>query len=179
MDDLYGFASSKRTNKVSIKSKYKGSVSKGFVISTEIIIGNAIYHFGYEITNSHVILFDFAKNGNYATLYYIEKPRVVAKAIYKVVKEINKKTKNQRKRYQKKIKDTENKEIKVLFLEGRTIDGINKELRWHFRFYSWNTPYLKDHANPADIGSTNIKNSGYDYNAKYFEPKFAKGDAIK
>ena len=51
---------------------------------------------------------------------------------------------------------------------------INSEISWHYRAY-----YLRilvDHANPADLGSTDKKNSGYDSNAWIFEPKIDWGD---
>ena len=81
--------------------------------------------------------------------------RIVAEAIFKAIKSINKK-------YKKK------------YLKGTTIPGINSEISWHYRAY--NLRILVNHANPADLGSTDKKNSGYDSNAWIFEPKINWGD---
>lgn len=81
--------------------------------------------------------------------------RIVAEAIFKAIKSINKK-------YKKK------------YLKGRTIPGINSEISWHYRAYYLGI--LVNHANPADLGSTDKKNSGYDSNAWIFEPKIDCGD---
>ena len=62
--------------------------------------------------------------------------RIVAEAIFKAIKSINKK-------YKKK------------YLKGRTIPGINSEISWHYRAY--NLRIAVNHANPADLGSTDKK----------------------
>lgn len=87
----------------------------------------------------------------------MERTYIVAEAIFRAVKYINKK-------YKKK------------YLKGRTIGGIHSEIRWHYRAYYHGI--LKNHANPADIGSTDKKNRGYDWNAFLFEPLFILGDEV-
>ena len=67
-----------------------------------------------------------------------------------------------------------NKKYKKKYLKGRTIPGINSEISWHYRAYYLGI--LVNHANPADLGSTDKKNSGYDSNAWIFEPKIDWGD---
>ena len=67
-----------------------------------------------------------------------------------------------------------NKKYKKKYLKGRIIPGINSEISWHYRAY--NLRILVNHANPADLGSTDKKNSGYDSNARIFEPKINWGD---
>ena len=72
------------------------------------------------------------------------------------------------------IMDIFNKKYKKKYLKGRTIPGINSEISWHYRAY--NLRIVVNHANPADLGSTDKKNSGYDSNAWIFEPKINWGD---
>lgn len=102
-----------------------------------------------------MLKFYFDRNPNYSTLFNMGRTRIVAEAIFKAIKSINKK-------YKKK------------YLKGRTIPGINSEISWHYRAY--NLRILVNHANPADLGSTDKKNSGYDSNAWIFEPKINWGD---
>ena len=55
-----------------------------------------------------------------------------------------------------------------------TIPWINSEISWDYRAY--NLRIAVNHANPADLGSTDKKYSGYDSNAWIFEPKINWGD---
>ena len=107
------------------------------------------------LTKKGVLKFYFDRNPNYSTLFNMGRTRIVAEAIFKAIKSINKK-------YKKK------------YLKGRTIPGINSEISWHYRAY--NLRIVVNHANPADLGSTDKKNSGYDSNAWIFEPKINWGD---
>ena len=102
-----------------------------------------------------MLKFYFDRNPNYSTFFNMGRTRIVAEAIFKAIKSINKK-------YKKK------------YLKGRTIPGINSEISWHYRAY--NLRIAVNHANPADLGSTDKKNSGYDSNAWIFEPKINWGD---
>ena len=144
--DTLGFSSTK--NKDTYSSSYKGSVKKGFVISTKLKINNKSYYLFYRINNKKVLLFYFSENVDYATIVQIERARFAAEAIYNAVKSINKK-------------------YKINCLKGRTIKGINSELLWHYRAYYWGV--MANNANPANIGSTDKKDKSYDNNAFLFE----------
>ena len=73
-----------------------------------------------------------------------------------------------------KAKALRMKSQRQTIFQGRSIAGINSEISWHYRAYSLGI--LANRANPADLGSTDKKNSGYDSNAWLFEPKIDWGD---
>ena len=138
-----------------ISNSYSGSTKNGFKITSKISINKKKYNIYSTLTKKGVLKFYFDRNPNYSTLFNMGRTRIVAEAIFKAIKSINKK-------YKKK------------YLKGRTIPGINSEISWHYRAY--NLRILVNHANPADLGSTDKKNSGYDSNAWIFEPKIDWGD---
>jgi RHS repeat-associated protein len=138
-----------------ISNSYSGSTKNGFKITSKININKKKYNIYSTLTKKGVLKFYFDRNPNYSTLFNMGRTRIVAEAIFKAIKSINKK-------YKKK------------YLKGRTIPGINSEISWHYRAY--NLRIAVNHANPADLGSTDKKNSGYDSNAWIFEPKINWGD---
>ena len=138
-----------------ISNSYSGSTKNGFKITSKININKKKYNIYSTLTKKGVLKFYFDRNPNYSTLFNMGRTRIVAEAIFKAIKSINKK-------YKKK------------YLKGRIIPGINSEISWHYRAY--NLRILVNHANPADLGSTDKKNSGYDSNARIFEPKINWGD---
>ena len=138
-----------------ISNSYSGSTKNGFKITSKININKEKYNIYSTLTKKGVLKFYFDRNPNYSTLFNMGRTRIVAEAIFKAIKSINKK-------YKKK------------YLKGRTIPGINSEISWHYRAY--NLRIVVNHANPADLGSTDKKNSGYDSNAWIFEPKINWGD---
>ena len=138
-----------------ISNSYSGSTKNGFKITSKININKKKYNIYSTLTKKGVLKFYFDRNPNYSTLFNMGRTRIVAEAIFKAIKSINKK-------YKKK------------YLKGRTIPGINSEISWHYRAYYLGI--LVNHANPADLGSTDKKNSGYDSNAWIFEPKIDWGD---
>ena len=138
-----------------ISNSYSGSTKNGFKITSKININKKKYNIYSTLTKKGVLKFYFDRNPNYSTLFNMGRTRIVAEAIFKAIKSINKK-------YKKK------------YLKGRTISGINSEISWHYRAY--NLRIAVNHANPADLGSTDKKNSGYDSNAWIFEPKIDWGD---
>ena len=138
-----------------ISNSYSGSTKNGFKITSKININKKKYNIYSTLTKKGVLKFYFDRNPNYSTLFNMGRTRIVAEAIFKAIKSINKK-------YKKK------------YLKGRTIPGINSEISWHYRAY--NLRIAVNHANPADLGPTDKKNSGYDSNAWIFEPKINWGD---
>lgn len=138
-----------------ISNSYSGSTKNGFKITSKININKKKYNIYSTLTKKGVLKFYFDRNPNYSTLFNMGRTRIVAEAIFKAIKSINKK-------YKKK------------YLKGRTIPGINSEISWHYRAY--NLRIAVNYANPADLGSTDKKNSGYDSNAWIFEPKINWGD---
>ena len=119
-----------------ISNSYSGSTKNGFKITSKININKKKYNIYSTLTKKGVLKFYFDRNPNYSTLFNMGRTRIVAEAIFKAIKSINKK-------YKKK------------YLKGRTIPGINSEISWHYRAY--NLRIAVNHANPADLGSTDKK----------------------
>ena len=152
----YSDHSENATNsKDNISNTYTGSTKKGFSITSKIYINNKCYNIYSSLIKNGVLKFYFDRNPNYRKLFDMGRTRIVAEALFKAIKSINKKYKKQ-------------------YLKGRTIGGINSEISWHYRAYYLGI--LGSNANPADLGSTDKKNSGYDSNAWLFEPKIYWGD---
>ena len=155
--DSFGCSS----NKIAKYDKFSNKVYKNkngtYTIKSSIYVNNKKYIIKSTISKKWFLLFYYSKNPDYTKLVSMERTYIVAEAIFRAVKYINKK-------YKKK------------YLKGRTIGGIHSEIRWHYRAYYHGI--LKNHANPADIGSTDKKNRGYDWNAFLFEPLFILGDEV-
>lgn len=132
----------------SIKNTYIGTPEDGFVITSEIYVDNKSYKLEYRITENQAAEFSYARNPDFALLKKTGNSELAAYSIFNITKEINRK-------------------YGIDCLKGRTVKGIKRELLWHYRFYK--RGILKRRAEPADIGSADKENPGYDNNAWIFE----------
>ncbi len=131
-----------------IKNTYIGTPEDGFVITSEIYVDNKPYKLEYRITENQAAEFSYARNPDFALLKKTGNSELAAYSIFNITKEINRK-------------------YGIDCLKGRTVKGIKRELLWHYRFYK--RGILKRRAEPADIGSADKENPGYDNNAWIFE----------
>ena len=106
----------------------------------------------YDITADGIIKFDFKKN-NYWSIVWRGGQGLLAEAMYKQAKKINKK-----------------------FLSGRTIGGLNIELQGHWAAYILTG---HDRVATADMGALTKKAKGYDSNAWFWETGNAARIACK
>ena len=109
----------------------------------------------YEINNG-AIAFDFSQN-DYAGILLKDGSKALANSMYEIAKEI----------------DPEN-------LSGRTVKGIDREMKAHWATYEVlslagssidnnRVGHVRESARIANIGGTDISKPGPDDNAKYFE----------
>ena len=136
--DDFGSASYKNSYKA---HKINGAID-GYNVTTTITIGQKKLTFKYYIRANGVIQFLFTEN-NYWRIYRTGSSRLLAKAMYDVAKKINKK-----------------------FLKGRTVGGLDTELKAHWVAYNA-TGF--ENARRADMGSTYRYGRGYDSNAWIWE----------
>jgi hypothetical protein len=59
------------------------------------------------------------------------------------------------------------KSIDKNFLSGRTIGGLDVELKFHY--FAYTLGILRSKAEPAGMGGIDFRKTGFDYNAWYFE----------
>jgi hypothetical protein len=131
-----------------IKYTYSGNPEDGFFITSEISADNKRYKLEYIITANLAAEFSYAKNPDFDLLKKAGKSELAARSVFNAARSINL-------RYG------------IDCLKGRTVKGIRNELLWHYRFYK--RGILKSRAEPADIGSVDKENPGYDNNAWIFE----------
>jgi|GEM_PF-1138468 len=132
--DPYGYASYKNSY------RYNKS-SKTYNITTKINIMWTNLTYKYTIKNG-VVKFSFEKN-TYWSVLWRGGGKLLAEAIYKVAKSINKN-----------------------YLKGRTIGGVNTEIQLHY--IAFKLGIKKSSSKAADIGAS-YGNTGYDSNAWFFE----------
>ena len=132
--DPYGYASYKNSY------TYNKS-SKTYNITTKINIMWTNLTYKYTIKNG-VVKFSFEKN-TYWSVLWRGGGKLLAEAIYKVAKSINKN-----------------------YLKGRSIGGINTEIQLHY--IAFKLGIKKSSSKAADIGAS-YGNTGYDSNAWFFE----------
>lgn len=132
--DPYGYASYKNSY------TYTKS-SKTYNITTKINIMWTNLTYKYTIKNG-VVKFSFEKN-TYWSVLWRGGGKLLAEAIYKVAKSINKN-----------------------YLKGRSIGGINTEIQLHY--IAFKLGIKKSSSKVADIGAS-YGNTGYDSNAWFFE----------
>ena len=132
--DPYGYASYKNSY------RYNKS-SKTYNITTKINIMWTNLTYKYTIKNG-VVKFSFEKN-TYWSVLWRGGGKLLAEAIYKVAKSINKN-----------------------YLKGRSIGGVNTEIQLHY--IAFKLGIKKSSSKAADIG-VSYGNTGYDSNAWFFE----------
>ena len=132
--DPYGYASYKNSY------RYNKS-SKTYNITTKINIMWTNLTYKYTIKNG-VVKFSFEKN-TYWSVLWRGGGKLLAEAIYKVAKSINKN-----------------------YLKGRSIGGVNTEIQLHY--IAFKLGIKKSSSKAADIGASS-DNTGYDSNAWFFE----------
>ena len=132
--DPYGYASYKNSY------TYNKS-SKTYNIATKINIMWTNLTYKYTIKNG-VVKFSFEKN-TYWSVLWRGGGKLLAEAIYKVAKSINKN-----------------------YLKGRSIGGVNTEIQLHY--IAFKLGIKKSSSKAADIGAS-YGNTGYDSNAWFFE----------
>ncbi|MEQ2491891.1 RHS repeat-associated core domain-containing protein [Ruminococcoides intestinale] len=132
--DPYGYASYKNSY------RYNKS-SKTYNITTKINIMWTNLTYKYTIKNG-VVKFSFEKN-TYWSVLWRGGGKLLAEAIYKVAKSINKN-----------------------YLKGRSIGGVNTEIQLHY--IAFKLGIKKSSSKAADIGAS-YGNTGYDSNAWFFE----------
>ena len=132
--DPYGYASYKNSY------TYNKS-SKTYNITTKINIMWTNLTYKYTIKNG-VVKFSFEKN-TYWSVLWRGGGKLLAEAIYKVAKSINKN-----------------------YLKGRSIGGVNTEIQLHY--IAFKLGIKKSSSKAADIGAS-YGNTGYDSNAWFFE----------
>ena len=122
-------------------NKENGKVS-AYYVTTVIKIGWTKLTYKYTITADGIIKFEFNKN-NYWSLLWRGGGRILAEAMYKQAKAINRN-----------------------FLYGRTIGGIHTELQGHWAAYQVTR---SERARVADMGALTKGKRGYDSNAWFWE----------
>ena len=134
------------TGKASYSNSYSFNiVTQSYMVLTTILVMRARYKLQYFIKNG-IIQFQFDKNKSFITLMVSGVVRTLATAMYYVAKKINNK-----------------------FLKGRTIGGIERELKLHYWAYKIGPKKLRVNAMQADMGGLWKWNPGYDNNAWFFE----------
>ena len=133
---------------MSYKSWYTKS-GKNYNIYTEISFWWTKITVKYQIKNNKV-KFPFDNGNDYWGIFWRGGGKLLAEAIFKIVRQIDKK-----------------------LLSGRSIGGINTELQLHYAAYVLGIKRSSSHV--ADIGGVNRGQIGYDDNAWFFET----GNAMK
>ena len=130
------------------KNTYTADAENGFAVTTKLAADDQLYKLEYTIDRNGALEFSYAENPDFDLLIKNKKTILAAQAVFDIARELN-------------------AEYCMECLKGRSVKGIRGELRWHYRFFK--SGVFKRHAEPANIGSTDKMNAGYDNNAWIFE----------